>query len=79
MLNASLNFILPMMAGAPTGTLEWPALSAVLAWLFILCLLGASAGLLRGYERLPSSRTNDHASESATINFGLTHKHLKAA
>jgi len=79
MLNASLNFMLPMMAGAPVGTLEWPALGAVLVWLFILCLLGASAGLLHEYGRLRSSPTNDHASEPAKMYFGLTHKHLKAA
>jgi hypothetical protein len=79
MLNASLNFLLPPLTGAPVGTLEWPALGAVLAWLFILCLLGASAGLLHEYGRLPSSPKNDNASEPTKIHFGLTDKHLKAA
>jgi hypothetical protein len=79
MLNASLNLMLPMLAVAPAGTLQWPALVAVLAWLFILCLLGASAGLLHEYGRLPSSSTKDNASEPVKIHFGLTHKHLKAA
>lgn len=79
MLNASLNLILPMLAVAPAGKLEWPALVAVLAWLFILCLLGASAGLLHEYGGLRSSSTKDHASEPVKIHFGLTHKHLKAA
>ena len=51
----------------------------MLVWLFILCLLGASAGLLHEYGRLRSSPTNDHASEPAKMHFGLTHKHLKAA
>jgi len=47
MLNLSLNFVPPIVGGGLAGALEWPALGAVLAWLFILCLLGASAGLLR--------------------------------
>ena len=79
MLNVSLNLMLPMLAVAPAGTLEWPALVAVLAWLFILCLLGASAGLLHEYGRLPSSSASDHASKPVKIHFGLTHKDLRAA
>jgi hypothetical protein len=78
MLNA-LSFMLPMLAGTPAGALEWPALGAVLAWLFILCLLGVSAGLLQEYGRLPSSPRNDRARKPTKIHFGLTHKHLKTA
>jgi len=79
MLNLPLNFVLPMVSGGLPGGIEWPALGAVLVWLIILCLLGASVGLLREYGRLPSSPRNDHASEPVKMHFGLSHKHLKAA
>jgi hypothetical protein len=79
MLNASLNLLLPMLAVAPAGILGWPALVAVLAWLFVLCMLGVSAGLLQEYGRLPSSPRNDRARKPTKIHFGLTHKHLKTA
>jgi hypothetical protein len=79
MLNAPLNFVLPMVSGGPAGTLEWPALGAVLVWLLILCVLGVSVGMLREYRRLLLAPPDDHASEPAEMHFDLSHRHLKAA
>jgi hypothetical protein len=79
MLNVSLNVVLPVVSGGIPGTLEWPALGAVLAWLLILCLLGASVGLLRDYRRASSVPPDEHADEPADIPIHLPPKHLKAA
>ena len=79
MLNLPLNFVLPMMGSGLPGALEWPALGAVLAWLIVLCLLGASAGLLHEHERLPSSPPIARAGEPVTVRFGLSRRHPRAA
>jgi hypothetical protein len=79
MLNLPLNFALPMMGGGLPAALEWPALGAVLAWLIVLCLLGASAGLLHEHKRLPSSPPIAHASEPLKVRFGLSRRHPSAA
>ncbi len=79
MLNVPLNFVPPIVSGGFAGTLEWPALGAVMVWLLIFCLLGMSVGLLRGYKRVPSVPPDERASKPAEIRFHLPPKHLKAA
>jgi hypothetical protein len=80
MLNASLNFMLPALAGAPVGTLEWPAVGAVLIWLCILCVLGVSAGMLREYRRLPpGAALEDRPKRPSEFRLHLLPKHFKAA
>ena len=79
MLNLPLNFVPPIMSGGLPGELEWPALGAVLAWLIVLCLLGASAGLLHEHGRLRSSPPIVRASEPRSVRFGLLHSHAGAA
>jgi hypothetical protein len=80
MLNASLNFMLPALSGAPVGALEWPAVGAVLIWLLILCVLGVSAGMLREYRRLPpATALKDRAKRPSEFRLHLFPKHFKAA
>jgi hypothetical protein len=79
MLNFPLDFVPPMVSGGLAGTLDWPALGAVLVWLVILCVLGVSVGMLREYRRIPSVPLDDHARKPAELRLHLLHKHLKAA
>jgi hypothetical protein len=79
MLNVAVNLVAPMVSGGLAGTLEWPALGAVLVWLLILCVLGVSVGVLREYKRLPSVHLDNDARKTAEIRLHLLHKHLNAA
>ncbi len=79
MFNWPVTLVVPIVSGGLAGTLEWPALGAVLVWLLILCVLGVSVGMLREYRRIPSVPLDDHARKPAEICLHLLHKHLKAA
>ncbi|HEX7407022.1 MAG TPA: hypothetical protein VF515_05150 [Candidatus Binatia bacterium] len=45
MSNILQIFLMPAFGGALAGTLSWPAIGAVFAWLLILSLLGDSSRL----------------------------------
>jgi hypothetical protein len=79
MMNVPVSFVAPMVSGGLAGSLEWPALGAVLVWLLVLCVLGVSVGMLREYRRLPSVPPDDHARKPAEIRLHGLHRHLKAA
>ncbi len=79
MFNLPYILIMPLFSGAVGVTLEWPALGAVLAWLLILSLLSASAGLLRDREARPSEPPLDRRSAPPEPEVPLPHVHQEAA
>ena len=79
MLNLPYLLIMPLFGGAAAGTLEWPALGALLAWFFVLSLLGASAGLIRSRHRTPSAPPQSRCSAPREPEIPLPHVHREAA
>ncbi len=79
MLNLPHILMMPLFSGAVGATLEWPALGAVLAWLLILSLLSASAGLLRDRAARPFEPPLDRRSAPPEPEAPLPHVHREAA
>ncbi len=79
MFNLPNILVMPLIGGAVGATLEWPAVGAVLAWLLILSLLSASAGLMRDREGRPSEPPLERRSASPEPETALPHIHREAA
>ncbi len=79
MFNLPHILMMPLFSGAVAGSLEWPALGAVLAWLLILSLLSASAGLRRERESRPSEPPQSRESVPCESETAVPHVHREAA
>lgn len=78
MLSLPSIVMMPLFSGAVAAALEWPALGAVLAWLLVLSLLSASAGLVRERRGAPSEPPQDRRSEPREPEM-VPHVHREAA
>lgn len=79
MFNLPQLVLMPVINGAIAGPLEWPALGAVFAWLFVLLLLMASSALARGQRRTPSAPPEDRSRGRTEIRFRAHETRRKAA
>lgn len=79
MLHWSHILMVPGIDGAIAGSLEWPALGALLAWLLVLALLAVSAGVLRERRRAPSVPPDVRSREGSEIRLRPQEIHREAA
>ncbi len=79
MLPWSQILMVPGIDGAIAGSLEWPALGALLAWLLVLALLAVSTGVLRERRRIPSVPPDVRSREGSEVQLHPREIHRQAA